>query len=216
MELDITLDESVPVNLDFTTAQSSPPAGLTATPVGAGGTFAAGNYFWEVTALTALGETTVSNEATAAIVLNGSCVLNWNAPNNVVTGYKLYRGTAAGAENVLVATIPAGTTTFNDTNLGGAGAPPGTNTATIQDYILLTGYAQYSGYAFSETSGTAAAWVEILDNTNRLAECRLPSSGSETEGSPGQRTPINGYIKVHVNSGAVRGTVYARIPPVNC
>lgn len=216
MELDISYDDSVGVNLDFTSTLSGAPAGLTATPVAGGGTFAAGTYFYEVTATTALGETTVSNEASAVVALNGSVNLAWNAPNNVVTGYKVYRGTASGAENTLVTTIVGNTTTFTDTNVGAGGAPPGTNTATISDYVLITGYCHYLGYAIAETSGTNPLYVEILDNTSRLGEARISASGSETETAPGKGKLVNGFIKVHVNSGVGRGTIYATIPPVNC
>jgi hypothetical protein len=49
------------------------------------------------------------------------------------TGYKVYRGTTSGAENVLVATVSGGTTvTYTDTGSAGSSAtPPGTNTATF-------------------------------------------------------------------------------------
>lgn len=214
--LTVSYEDDVNVNLDFTTTQLSPPFGLTATPVVGGGTFAAGTYYYEVTAQTALGETTVSNEANAVVALNGSVNLAWNAPQGVVTGYKVYRGTAPGTENVLVTTIVGTATTFTDTNVGGAGTPPGTNTATLSDYVLITGYAKFCGHSVAETSGTAGAWIEIQDNSNRLAESRLASSASDTRSAYGDGIPVNGFIKVHVNSGAVRGTVYARIPPVGC
>lgn len=214
MEIDITVDDMQLIQLPFTVSVISPPTGLTATPVVGGGTFAAGTYFWEVTATTALGETTVSNEASAAIALNGSCTLNWTAPVGTVTGYKVYRGTASGAENVLVTTIVGNTTTFTDTNVGGAGTPPTTDTASIQDVTLLTGYGEYAGFSLAETSGSASAWIEIRDTANNLAECRLPSSGSETEGPYTRGVPLYGKISVHVNSGNVRGMVFARIPPV--
>lgn len=212
MELTVSYDDSVEVNLDFTTTLSGTPFNLTAAAVGSGGTFAAGNYFWEVTATTALGETTVSNEATATLVLNGSANLAWNAPNNTVTGFKVYRGTASGAENVLVTTLGPTVTSFTDTNVGGAGAPPGTNTATIPDYTLITGYAKFCGWSVRETTGTTAASIELQDNTNRLAESALAAGASDTRAAYGDGIPVNGFIRVHVNSGSVRGTVYARIP----
>lgn len=205
-----------PIQLPFAVSVISPPTGLTATPVVGGGTFAAGTYFWEVTATTALGETTVSNEASAAIVLNGSCTLNWTAPVGVVTGYKVYRGTVSGAENVLVTTIVGNITTFTDTNVGGAGTPPTIDTASVQDVLLLTGAGEFCGFSLAEVSGTTAAWIEIKDTANTLMECRLPGAGSETEGPWSKGIPLYGRILVHVNSGNVRGMVYARIPPVNC
>lgn len=216
MELDITYEDDVAVNLDFATSFLQPPSGLTATPVAGGGTFAAGTYFYVVTAFTSFGETSVSNEASAVVALNGSVDLAWLAPNGPVTQYKLYRGTVAGAENVLVATIPAGTVTFTDTNVGAAGAPPAVNNALIQDYVLITGYARYLGYTVAETSGANPAWIEIVDNTSRLAESRLAAAASDTQLSHGSGIPVSGFIKVHVNVGVARGTIYAKIPRVNC
>lgn len=98
----------------------------------AGGTFAAGTYFWVVTATNSKGETVVSNEVTATLTANQEQVLNWTAPTvnpagtaYDVTGYKVYRGTAAGAENVLVTTISSGATlTYTDTGTAGTAATP--------------------------------------------------------------------------------------------
>jgi len=214
MELDISFDDAVAANIQFATALSGVPFSLTATPVVGGGTFAAGTYFYEVTATTALGETTVSNEASAVVALNGSVNLAWALPNNVITGIKVYRGTGAGTENVLVATLGPTATSFLDTNVGGAGAPPGTNTATIQDYILLTGAGWYCGYSLYETTGATAAAVEIQDSPGRIGSCRLSGGGSETEGIYKPGTPLWGFIKVHVLSGSIKGVIYAAIPPV--
>lgn len=213
-ELTISFDDSQAVNLEYTTVTLSAPTGLTATPVVGGGTFAAGNYFWEVTATTALGETTVSNEATAAIALNGSAQLAWNAVNGVVSNYKIYRGTAAGAENTLVATVAGNVTSFLDTDVGAAGAPPAANTAIVQDTTLITGFCYFVGYSLRESTGTAAAQVEIQDNTGVIAEIELDQSKSDTQGTFGAGSAINGFIKMHVIKGQVTGVIYARIEPV--
>jgi hypothetical protein len=215
-ELTVSYDDMTLIQLPFAVSVIAAPTGLTATPVVGGGTFAAGTYYWEVTATTALGETTVSNEASAVIALNGSATLNWTAPVGVVTGYKVYRGTAPGAENVLVTTIVGNTTTFTDTNVGGAGTPPTTDTASIQDVTLLTGAGEYCGYSLAETTGSSSAWIEIKDTANTMAECRLSAGGSETEGVYKPGVPLYGKIMVHVNSGNVRGMVFARIPPIIC
>lgn len=214
LDIEISVDDSAAVNLRFATALFPPPTGLAVVPVVGGGTFAAGNYFWQVTATSALGETTVSNEATTAIALNGSANLTWNAVNGAVTGYKIYRGTVTGAENILVTTVGAGVTAFTDTNVGGAGAPPGTNTAEQSDYLLITGKCWYEGFSIAETSGTTAAFIEILDNGGTVEEIRLASGASQARGPVTKNVPIDGFIKVHVVSGAARGVVYARIPPV--
>lgn len=212
--LTLDFDESVRIRIPFTVTQISAPTGMTAVAVGSGGTFAAGTYFWEVTATTALGETTVSNEASATLVLNGSANLSWTAPVGVVTGYKIYRGTVSGSENVLVTTIVGTATTFTDTNVGGAGTPPTSDTASIQDVLLMTGAGWFCGFSLAETSGTNAAWVEFKDTADNLSECRLSAAGSETEWDYSHGAPLTGKVLVHVNSGSVRGAVYLRIPPI--
>lgn len=94
---------------------------------GSGGTFAAGTYYWKLTAINAQGETIGSNEASATLVLNDQQPINWTAIGGA-TGYKLYRGTAAGAQNVLVATLGL-VTTYTDTGTAGTAATvPGANT----------------------------------------------------------------------------------------
>ena len=109
------------------------PGGFSVTAVATGGTFAAGAYFWQVTATNAAGETIGSTERTATLVLNGSANLAWNRVPGA-TGYKVYRATTTGTENVspaLVATIGSGTTlTYTDTGTAtSAGAVPATSTA---------------------------------------------------------------------------------------
>lgn len=211
-ELTISYDSYETVALQYVTAQISPPFGLAATPVVGGGTFAAGTYFWVVTATTALGETTVSNEASAAIVLNGSATLTWNLPAGKVTNVKVYRGTVAGAENALIATLGP-VTTFTDTGTAGSAAtPPVTNTATIQDTTLITGAGIFLGFSFRETTGTAAADVRIQDTAIDLATARLPQGTSDTEGPFTHGVPIFGRISVHVNAGSVQGVVWVGIP----
>lgn len=95
----------------------------------AGGTFAAGTYYWKVTAVTGYGETSGSNEISAVLTLNQQKVLNWAAVAGAER-YKLYRGTAAGAQDVLVGTVGAGTLTYTDTGTAGTAATvPATSTA---------------------------------------------------------------------------------------
>jgi hypothetical protein len=86
-----------------------------------GGTFTAGTFYWKITAVTGHGETTGSNEVTATLVATGSQALSWAAVANAEL-YRLYRGTAAGAENTLVATLGAATLAFTDTGAAGTAA----------------------------------------------------------------------------------------------
>jgi hypothetical protein len=88
----------------------------------AGGTFAAGSYFWKLTATNVAGETLASNELTATLTASQQQPINWTAVTGA-NGYKLYRGTVAGAENVLVTVITNGSTvTFTDTGMAGTNA----------------------------------------------------------------------------------------------
>jgi hypothetical protein len=98
--------------------------GTTAT---SGGTFGAGAKFWKVTAVTGYGETVGSNEVTATLVATGTQALSW-AEVPGAQFYRVYRGTATGAENVLVAETAA--LTFIDTGAAGtAKAIPTVSTA---------------------------------------------------------------------------------------
>lgn len=102
----------------------APPSGLGVAAVGSGGTFAAGTYFWKITFRTILGETSGSNEATVAIVLNGSANLTWTAPPARVLGVRIYRGTVTNTENVFCGEVAGNAVAFTDTFPSVAGSPP--------------------------------------------------------------------------------------------
>ncbi|MBS0364901.1 MAG: hypothetical protein JSR67_03645 [Proteobacteria bacterium] len=112
----------------LTAGPLSAPAQNAPTTAATGGTLAAATYYFVITALNASGETVASNERSIATTGATSTVtLSWAAVTGA-TGYRVYRGTAAGAESVYFA--PGNVTTFTDTGAAGtAGAPPATNTA---------------------------------------------------------------------------------------
>jgi hypothetical protein len=104
------------------------PSGLAGTASGTGGTFTAATYYWVVCAINWQGSTVASSEVSKTIAAGGSCALTWSAVTGA-SGYQLFRGTAPGAENVLVATTTA--TSCIDTGAAGiALSPPSTNTAS--------------------------------------------------------------------------------------
>ncbi|MCU1312445.1 MAG: putative autotransporter protein, partial [Acidobacteriaceae bacterium] len=111
------------------------PGTVTPAAFTTGGTLAAGTYYYVVTAVTTgtavKGETTGSPETIAVTTKGtGSIALNW-APVNNATGYKVYRGTASGAELVYYTTS---TNSFTDTGTAGtAGAVPTSNTSGSYD-----------------------------------------------------------------------------------
>jgi hypothetical protein len=104
------------------------PGAVTATAATTGGTLAARTYFYEVTALNSTGETTGSTETSVATTgSTGGVSLSWAAVAHA-TSYKVYRGTASGAESVFYS---ATTNSFTDTGAAGtAGTVPTLNTTT--------------------------------------------------------------------------------------
>lgn len=90
------------------------PVQAAVVPVVGGGTFAAASYFWKVTAVDNKGnESLASNEQTQAIALNGSATTSWAAVPGAVS-YRVYRGAATGAENVVY--VAGNVLTYTDTN----------------------------------------------------------------------------------------------------
>lgn len=115
------------------------------------GTFAAGTYFWKVTAVNLQGETVGSNEVSATLTLNQAKVLDWTAVPGA-SKYRLYRGTATNAQSTRVAETTA--LTFNDT--GGAGtaaSPPASSTAVVLAYRELQG-------VLNQLAGTSGLGVD--------------------------------------------------------
>lgn len=126
-------------NLATGNALAEPVVAL-GTTSGSGGTFAAGTYYWVVTATNAKGETIGSNEVNHAIAANGTQVLNWAAITGA-TGYKIYRGTASGQQTALVGTVTG--TTFTDTGTGGTAATlPAENTAALGKIFYVWSLAE--------------------------------------------------------------------------
>lgn len=142
----------------ITPFKSAPTLSLGATAT-TGGTFAAGTYFWKATALDANGETVGSNEVTATIAANGTQVLNWGAIGGA-TGYKIYRGTAAGGQDVLVATLGA-VTTYTDTGTAGVAATVPTANTTGGNILTATKTGNYP-FGFAVTAkGTGTGIAEV-------------------------------------------------------
>lgn len=98
------------------------------TTSGSGGTFAAGAYFWAVTAINRSGETIASNQVTATLALNGAQGLTWTSVSGA-TGYRVYRGPgASGQVNTYVTQLGA-VTSYTDTGTSlYVSCPPRVNT----------------------------------------------------------------------------------------
>jgi hypothetical protein len=137
-DVDMTTKPPAPGDTLVCTARKTPgaPTSLTVIPAGTGGALHAGPYFYKVTATMTNGETLGSNEVTSGVMTGttNKVTLNWVAPpNGGATGYRIYRGTSVGQENVLVGIVMDGlTTTFDD--VGGATTP-----ATIPSTGVVAG-----------------------------------------------------------------------------
>lgn len=155
----------------ITIANLSTPSGLTLTPSGTGGTFAAGTYFWKITATTANGETTGSNEVTTTLSgSTSSATLNWPVQPNA-THIKVYRGTATNAE-VLLTTLAGTAVTYVDTGTATtSGSVPGSNTATITTNtstaatVWVAGGSAGQSYTISGTITTAQGRIDQRTQT---------------------------------------------------
>jgi hypothetical protein len=107
---------------------------------GTGGTFTAGTYYWKATWVNANGETVGSNELSASVAANGTQVITVNTAPAGATNWKLYRGTTAGGESVLVATTAAATTSYTDTGAAGtAGTVPTTDSTGRGTRLTING-----------------------------------------------------------------------------
>jgi hypothetical protein len=129
----------------------SVPSGVSAVGSGTGGTLAAGTWYYVVTAFNIAGETTASVEVSATTTgTTSSVAINWSHVSGVYdlatraqldAGYRIYRATTSGSENVLAATVAASATTWTDTGVvGTAATPPASNTA-----YAFCGYSPFTG-----------------------------------------------------------------------
>lgn len=150
------------------TGSSSGAATVPGTNTSGGGSFSAGTYFWVLTAVSSAGETIASNETTSAVGVNGSVVFTWTTVPAAVS-YKLYRGTATGAENALIATLGSGVTTTSDTGTSGSAAsPPGSSTfgvsATVSLSIIKSGGTIDSTHRIVNNLSVASDATVALNN----------------------------------------------------
>lgn len=124
-----------------------PPIANAPSTATTGGTLPAATYYYVVTALGVQGETSGSNEV--SVTTTGSTSANtvtWAAVTGA-TGYKIYRGLAAGQESAYY-TVGA-VTTYTDTNAAAtAGTPPKINSATGPGPALTMTFGSAAGKTF--------------------------------------------------------------------
>lgn len=125
------------------------------------GTLAAATYFYVITALGTWGESGPSNEVSIATLLNHQNNLSWAAVA-LATGYRVYRGTAAGVETVFYA--PGNVLLMTDSGAASTGGTP----PTTQKVVATFGTSDVnSGYGESVVFTTLAGRFGIYaDETN--------------------------------------------------
>lgn len=129
------------------------PANVAAAAVVGGGTFAAGTYYWKVSAINAQGESIASVEVSAVIALNGSATITWNQVPGA-SGYRVYRGAAAGAQTLYYAVGLVGT--FTDTNAAGtAGVPIAAGTGFTAPIDLTAEFTATADGIINNGAGTS-------------------------------------------------------------
>lgn len=139
-----------------------------------GGSFAAaGTYYYEVSALTAAGESTPSSQASTTVTTVNTVPISWAAVPGA-TGYKIYRSTTSGGENTspaLLTTISSGaTTSYLDTGTATtAGATTGSSAATLTAPSLIE--------SAGSTGGTLAAGTYYYEITATTASGESTPSG---------------------------------------
>ncbi len=140
------------------------PTAPSATPSGSGGTLAAATYYYKIAATYSSGAESVTAAEVNSGALTGSTssvTLNWTAAAGA-TGYKIYRGTAAGAENVFY-TVGA-VTTFTDTGAASTGgSPPTSNLASGE--MPSANYAVYASYLVKAIQAFEALGIPIYGIT---------------------------------------------------
>lgn len=175
---------AVTIALNNTTNQPAPVQTAPSTSTSGGtGLAATTQYFYVVTAIGPLGESLKSNEQNVTTGAGGtnSNTINWNAATNA-TGYRIYRGTATGAENVYYTV--GNVVTFLDTGAAGtSGTPP-------------TGFTSLSGTLTQNAVRGVAVFSDLAGSIPASAYTLVASDGALTGATSNQFT-INSVARVN-------------------
>ncbi|HEV3345121.1 MAG TPA: PPC domain-containing protein, partial [Pirellulales bacterium] len=164
------------------TALIVPPPQTPPSTNNTGGELPTNTYYYKVTATSAAGETTPSNEQSIGVTgPTGEVTVNWTADPGA-TGYKIYRGTAAGGENVLVGIVGA-VTTYTDTQ------------------------PESLDRTFGQTSWVAEGPAPMTGGQSQTADNLDEAAGAIETVLPGPTNALTGLETAYV--GAVNGGIWA-------
>jgi fibronectin type 3 domain-containing protein/type II secretory pathway pseudopilin PulG len=191
-------------------------------------------YYYEVTAVNAIGEGPVSNQPSAVIVVVPSppssltatggtrqVILNWTAPTSdggsPVTGYNIYRATAAGGPFAKIAAL-ANALTYTDSgslnngttyyyevtaiNAAGEGAPATANAATWNVPGAPTGLSAGPG-----NNSVTLTWTAPGSNGGS-AITHYKIYRSTTQGLQGAPLTTVGNVTTYTDTTATNGNKY--------
>lgn len=157
---------------------------LTTSTAGGTGLTAATAYFYVVTALNAAGQTVKSNEqtVTTGAGATNSVVVSWAAVSGA-TGYRIYRGTATGAQSVFYSV--GAVVTFTDTGAAStAGTPPLVNTTGGTATAFAKGATVPSALVGGLRRASALLSKRVLVPSSAQYPSKLNSGGRLAEPSP--------------------------------
>ncbi|HVX12329.1 MAG TPA: DUF4214 domain-containing protein [Pirellulales bacterium] len=185
--------------------QTAPSASTT------GGTLAAGTYYYVLTAVGPNGETAASGEVSITVTgATSSVTLNWNSVAGA-TGYKIYRGLAPGAENVLVGDV----TTASATSFVDNGSEIATGQSPPTGQVYITDYERAGPDIAGNTLAITQPGAQLLNapagnqiiagETFIVTTPGTPSSGSPTVGV----NNIFEFVNKRATSGVVAGQLLA-------
>ena len=117
-----------------------------ATPVGSGGTFAAGTYYFVASAGNNTGYTAISNEVSATVVLNGSVQLQVNNIDPNTGNIAIFCGTTPGGENTRTGTYATNGATSMTITVTSPGSAAGLPSGPVPVTKLPTTSAASNGY----------------------------------------------------------------------
>jgi hypothetical protein len=179
----------------------------TVTPTGSttGGTLAAATYFYKVTALNAVGETTGSAEASVTTTgTTSSVALAWTAVASAAS-YKVYRGTAAAGENVFYTTA---TNSYTDTGaVSTAGTVPTSNTTGTAGSVAVGTY-------FVKVTYVNAPQGESLPSPESVQITALASSSIVVPSPPASAAAAAYNVYITAANGATNTETKQNTSPV--
>lgn len=202
----------VPTAIGTNLTLTAPPTSNGANPPGSN--TAAQPYYYKVTALgyngfSASNETSGSNEVNVTLSSgNQTASLSWTALSGAVS-YNVYRGTAAGAENLLVANVTTASYSDNGSATTTSQSPPGSMPATFVEFDIST-FTTLANE--SATPGHVLGLIVLPAGTLGASQCTLaPGSTNGLVwffGGSGQSiaVPMNG-VQLLCNASNATGQV---------